>query len=196
MTMRWWTTSTNYNWTPKDGYSDLFKEYVRDIRKHFHLTKTGRTGIEVNEKGLWTPYQVQGENAMAIIDRFNWNGYDEWSETVYYMMNIRVAIKQRNLIQKLLGQEGNSLRVIFDEQVRVNFPRDFPFSPPQFNVQNPLFHVDDQHHHHLFSDGTLCIMAGNGDWDPEKDKILRAINAMVDWTVWHYKAWGSNPRRW
>ena len=196
MPMRWWTTHTGYDWSPDLGYNDLFKEYVRDIRNHFHLSKTNRRGVQVNEKGLWVPYDVQNEDTMVIVDSFNWNGYDSFSENVYFMLKVRVGIKRRSLFEKFLGMEGGRLKIIFDERVRVNFPPNFPSSPPLFNIQNRDYHVDDQHNHHLYSDGTLCILAGSSDWDPDVDKVLRAIHAMVDWTVWHYKNWGSNPRRW
>lgn len=193
--MRWFTTYAGYDWTPNKGYSDLFTSYVRSVRTHFQLVKTVRAGVEV-AKGIWIPYKVQGEDVQVILDRFEWKHYDE-SDGVFFVMKLRVAKKQRQGFLDLFSNRASPMVIIFDEVINVYFDRSFPSSPPLFKVMNRAFmDLEDQHGHHIFKNGMLCIMANSSDWDPAKHDILRAINVVVDWVVLHYNNWGSDPERW
>lgn len=190
----WFTTYTGYGWTPQNGYSDLFVSYVKQIREWFRLEKTGNVGIEV-AKGQWIPYEVQGKSVKVILDRFEWMHYN--SDGVYFVMKLRVG---KNSLSSWLGRLLNRttpFEVIFDEEVTVMFDERFPNTPPLFKINNPGYRMlTDLHEHHIFAPGIMCIMAGSDDWNPDRESILRAINAAIDWIVWHTDKWGNNPRRW
>jgi len=196
----WYTTYSGYDtWTPDKGYSDLFKTYVREIRDWFKLKKVpGLNGTEV-ATGFWKPYVVQGKAVMVIVDRFIWNKYNSGSGP-YFRLKIRVA-RKANVLRSMLSSRTSPMEVFFDEEIIMLFPNGggstFPNCPPLFKIDNPGYvGVSDQHGHHLYSSGTLCIMSDSGDWNPDKDTILRALNCCIDWIVWHESVHGSDPRAW
>ncbi len=192
--MRWYTTFGGYDWTPDKGYSDLFATYVRLVREEFLLNKTNTVGVE-ESRGLWVPYKVQHRDVSVIVDRFSWRGYGD--DGPFFDIKLRVALKTLpSWFNKLFGQTVG-FRVIFNEEIRVLFRDDFPASPPIFRIGNSKYQgLNDLHGHHIFSGGELCILADPGDWNPDKDTILRAINAAIDWIVWHHSKWGSDPSGW
>lgn len=191
---RWYTTYSGYDWTPQNGYSDLFVSYVQAIRKEFHLQKTSRTGIEVTN-GVWTPYNLQNKDVKVIVDRFEWQHMTSDDEACF-KIKIRVAAPRTQWWARLFGRQ-TTFQVIFDEEIAIMFRSDFPGSPPLFKVLNPGYqHLRDLHEHHIFSGGIMCIMANPSDWNPNKDTILRALNAAIDWIVWHQGTWGNDPDGW
>lgn len=192
---RWFTTYEGYNWTPNDGYSELFKDYVIAIREWFHLEKTNIVGVEV-AKGTWKKYRVQGKEISVILDRFEWKHYSN-SEEVFFKMKLRVGSRGfGNFLLRLFNRQ-TPMNVIFNEEITVLFPGNFPSNPPYFQINNRGYHhLSDLHRHHIFSGGIMCIMADSSDWNPNRDTILRAVNAAIDWIVWHYDTWGNNPERW
>lgn len=191
---RWFTTYGGCDWTPQKGYSDLFISYVRAIRDWFHLEKTDRVGVEV-AKGIWKEYNVQERDVFVILDRFEWTHGD--SDNVFFKMKLRVGSRAFGNIFFRLFNRQTPMKVIFDEEIKVIFPSDFPNSPPYFQIQNRGYHnLTQLHEHHIYSGGEMCILADARDWNPDRDTILRAVNAAVDWIVWHYCTHGNNPERW
>jgi hypothetical protein len=194
--MRWYTALSPAEWSPekKGAYNDFFTDMIRGTRAAFYLEKV-HAGLEANPSGKWRPFNVQGKEALAIVDRFEWMNFDS-DDGIYFDMKLRVAVKETNVIQMLFGRTSTT-KIIFDEVVRINFDEEFPISPPLFRVISSHYrNITDMHGHHLFSNGTLCILADRKDWNPEKEHILRAVNAAIDWIVWHYETWGTDPRRW
>jgi hypothetical protein len=67
---------TNYDgdpsrWSPREGYSELFKETVRLIRDQFKLEKI-QNGVDMNRSGHWHEYLLQGERVRVAISRFQY----------------------------------------------------------------------------------------------------------------------------
>jgi len=186
--MRWFTTYSGYRWTPEKGYNELFASYVTSIREHFKMRKTNVPGVEKSTSGEWIPHVLQGRRVSVILDRFEWKHYID--DKIVFALHLRVATK-RNWLFRLFDRRTSPMNVIFDQDVLVIFTDDFPSEPPKFKILGDRYaNINGYHEHHMFRGGVMCIMADSDDWDPDRDNILRAVNAALDWIVWHYYQWG------
>lgn len=90
---------------------------------------------------------------------------------------------------------------IFDDELMVVFPANYPFVPPKFRIDSPRYRTaGPSHEHHLFNDGWMCILASADDWHYEEDvyrvekegsdTVISGLNASLDWIVKHFNDFG------
>lgn len=174
--MRYWFS--NYegrDWTPACQYNQLFAEQVHYIRDQFHLSKQG-PGMDIGT-GFWQEYQLQRRTVYVQVEKFEWGKYYKNSNNtqVQFYLYLRVAT----------DPAGKNL--IFKEVLIIDFLPDYPACPPLFTVNTSQhMQVGASHEHHMLGQGRLCILGAPRDWNSRKDTILSALNAALDWVVWHY----------
>jgi hypothetical protein len=182
VTYYWFSTYTGNRWTPDKGYNETFKLQVVQLRNWFRLQKAG-LGREQGT-GYWRQYVLQGRNIYVTVDQLTWNGYKGDSEPrVRFKMDIRLS----NL------PEGKD--IFFKDTITIHFPKVYPEEPPLFRPDR-FKGYDASHKRHLFAGGWLCILGNSKDWDDRRDTIISALNAALDWIVWHTYSYVSSDDDW
>lgn len=190
---RWFTNYTGQDWTPGKGYNAVFAEHVRLIRDWFHLKKTGTPGIEISV-GSWRKYRLQEETVYVRVDRFEWKRYRDYGyETPQFRLDIRIAKeKPRGIFARILNDDSQArIEEFFDNHLVIEFPREYPDSPPRFRIDDQRYDSNSaSHDHHMFSGGWFCILAAPSDWSSSRDTVISGLNAALDWIVWHHQKFG------
>lgn len=190
---RWFTNYTGRDWTPVKGYNAVFAEHVRLIREWFRLKKTGTSGVEV-ATDFWRKYLLQRETVYVRVDRFEWKGYTDYSyETPRFRLGIRLAReKPRGILARILNEDSQArIEEFFHNTLVIEFPREYPESPPRFRIDDRRYDTSSSSHdHHMFSGGWFCILASPSDWNSSRDTIVSGLNAALDWIIWHHQKFG------
>ncbi len=192
----WFSTYTGNKWKPKDGYNGTFRDQVVLLREWFRLRKAG-TGREEGT-GAWLEYKLQHETCYITVDSLTWSdyrtcpsSYRNEKDADYYNDYITPTFK---LNVKLARERYSGKKeVFFEETLVIEFSPKYPSSPPVFSISSgkyPSLSNIAPYEHHMMQSKILCIMAGRTDWNPDKDTIVRAVNAAFDWIVWHYNKFG------
>jgi hypothetical protein len=178
----WFSPYQGKDWTPAQGYSDRFKKDVRDLRKYLSLQKI-KPDLDITT-GIWRDFFLPRERKTYYVfaESFNYGAYRTVAEYNYITPIFRLAIK--------IATEPNMESVFYSETMVIEFPENYPKSPPYFKIDNPRIdytRVSSTHHIHW---GRLCILAEDKDWDPDRDTIWSATLAALDWCVMHYNNFG------
>lgn len=190
---RWFSNYTGRDWTPEKGYNAAFAEHVRLIRDWFRLKKTTTPGIDV-PIGSWRKYVLQGESVYVKVDQFEWKRYTGYSyETPRFQLVIRIAReKHQGILARILNDNSEArIQEFFYNTLVIEFPREYPESPPRFRIDDSQYNTNSaSHEHHMFSGGWFCILAAPSDWSSSRDTVISGLNAALDWVVWHHQKFG------
>lgn len=192
----WFSTYTGNNWTPKEGYNGTFRDQIILLRKWFGLKKV-RAGREEGT-GLWREYKLRKQTIYVTVGSLSWDEYRRRNSsyrnerdyhdygdyiTPVFRLNIRLAKENAS---------GNK-EVFFKETLVIEFSPRYPTSPPVFSIDSgryPTLRNIIPYEHHMMQSRILCILADPGDWNPNSDTIISAVNAAFDWILWHYGKFG------
>lgn len=198
MTYHWFSSYSGDKWTPEMGYNETFRNQILLLRKWFGLERAG-VGKEQGTN-LWREYRLQGRTIYICVDSLTWTDYRKvhinalreyyWIEhnkggsgdyiTPIFKLGVRIA-----------RQDGQKKKNIFAGNIKVEFPRSYPSSPPLFRIDTLRYKATkNSHAQHIYRGGVPCILASHSDWQPRRDTIISGLNAAFDWLVWHHQKFG------
>lgn len=192
----WFSNYKGLNWKPTNGYNESFAQQVRTIRDWFQLEKDPkRPGVDKGSK--MRPYTLRGWNVLVLVQRFEWSDYRDVGGYITPIFLLKIKI----------FQEADRFEPIFNHTLKVEFYEDFPLTQPRIRVEHQRYYSpveniektftdeNGQRHRlyvdHMYRGGWMCIYDKyDNPWDPQKHTIISAINAALDWCVWHLQEKG------
>jgi hypothetical protein len=189
----WFTTYQEDDWTPSKGFNQFFAQHIQLIRSTFKLKKNG-VGEELST-GHWELYNLEGRTLFITIDRFTWMEFEPIQDqrdddiigiTPVFKLEVRIAEAFYLLDSSTPHRKPTA---IWQHTLVIKFPPRYPGQKPRIFVDDKKYknseYIGDRHH--LYNkDGELCILAGDNDWNPEKDTVISALNIAFQWAVIHY----------
>jgi hypothetical protein len=191
--LRYWFTDYEGNdWDPSYGYSEEFVLEVRALRDRFSLKKES-TGVESG--GTWVPYTTPAGHIIQIaIPKLRWREKGRW---IYLGKDIEIPSPLLRVELRVGEAKKPSLlsrsrvKVFWEDEIQITFPEAYPtINPNVIHSGKPQIRVSSSYgatERNILAHGILCVMNNPGDWNPETDRVIRAIEVAADWASRHFR---------
>jgi hypothetical protein len=161
------------------GYSQQYINTVELVRNHFGLWENSLRRELAKE---WVPYKLgllENKRSLGVyVYNFRWDlfAYDDKGRP---FVRFRLFMKLR---------WSDTKQVFVDTEIIIEFPNNYPRSPPRFYRELyrqwqycPI--------HHTLDDGRLCVLTEGKDWH-KGDTIVSAIGVALNRVLEHYQTFG------
>jgi hypothetical protein len=143
------------------------------VRNWFDLKKNN-LGRDIGSS--WKEYILGKPKDKRLVEVF----ITEFIWDRHFLKNENIHIRFRMDIKMRWFANG---KVFFDDELIIEFPKDYPDRPPEFFIQKYVRH-SASHNHHTLPDGRLCVLTEGKDWG-KGDTIISAINVALNRIVEH-----------